>query len=432
MPRQIHRRSFLKQSAGFALAGLTVRSLNGASPNDKLNIAIVGTQGKGKSNVAGVMHENIVAICDVDNNNLGKCAEQFPAAERFRDFRQMLNKLQSKIDAVVVSTADHTHAPATMAAIQLGKHVYCEKPLTHTVEEARKIAEAAKAKKVATQMGTQIHASENYRRVVELVQSGAIGKVDEAHVWVGRSWSDGKFTTGTQAPAYLDWDLWLGPSASRPYSENVHPFNWRKFWDFGSGTLGDMGCHIMDLAHWALDLRHPSSVVAEGPPVDAVGTPAWMTVQYEYPRKDGSKVKLNWYDGGKLPDAIKTAKVTGKTQPAQFSPGILFVGSGGMLAATYGSYVLLPEEKFSGFQPPPKTIPASLGHYIEWINGCKTGSPTTCNFDYAGALTEAVLLGMVAYRTGEPLAWDPVQLRAANTSKADQYIRKEYRPGWYV
>ena len=206
----------------------------------------------------------------------------------------MLEKEADKIDAVMVGTPDHTHAPAAAMALRLGKHVYCEKPLTHTVFEARTLANLAKEKKLVTQMGTQIHAGDNYRRVVELIKAGAIGKVTECHVWVTAKYSGGKFTTGTAAPAGLDWDLWLGPAPERPYSEGVHPFDWRKFWDYGTGALGDFGCHYMDLVHWALDLRAPTAVAAEGPPVDPVSSPEWCIAHYEYPaRGEQPPVKLH-------------------------------------------------------------------------------------------------------------------------------------------
>jgi predicted dehydrogenase len=313
----------------------------------------------------------------------------------------------------------------------LGKHVYCEKPLTHTVFEARTLANLAKEKKLVTQMGTQIHAGDNYRRVVELIQSGAIGKVSEVHVWVTAQYSGAKFTTGTQAPAHLDWDLWLGPAPERPYSEGVHPFQWRKFWDYGTGALGDFGCHYMDLVHWALDLRAPIAVEAEGPPFDPVSCPASCIAHYDYPaRGDQPAVKLNWYDSGKQPQIAQTLKIGEKLLGEVFKSAQLFIGSEGMLVSDYNRHKLLPEDKFAGFAPPPQTIAKSIGHHREWVEAIKSGGATTCNFDYSGALTEAVLLGTVAYRTGARIEWDAANLKVKNSPQAQQLVHKEYRKGW--
>ena len=262
------RRQFLRTSASAIAAGVWVagRGVRAAdSPNERLNLAIVGAANKGWHNVQNLTSENIVALCDVDANYLARAAETYPEARQYRDYRKMLEAEQAKIDAVVVSTADHTHAPATAAALDLGKHVYCEKPLTHTVREARTVAELARRNKLATQMGIQIHAESNYRRVVELVQSGAIGPISEVYTWCNKGWSNGRFEAWDgPPPANLDWNLWLGPAQERPYSPNIHPANWRRFWDYGSGTFGDMACHIMDLPFWALELRHPTSVTCEG------------------------------------------------------------------------------------------------------------------------------------------------------------------------
>jgi predicted dehydrogenase len=316
-------------------------------------------------------------------------------------------------------------------AMRLGKHCYCEKPLTHTVVECRTLIGLAKEKKLVTQMGTQIHAGDNYRRVVELIQSGAIGTVSEVYVWVPTQYTDGRFTTGTPAPAGLDWDLWLGPATERPYSEGVHPFWWRKFWDYGTGTLGDFGCHYMDLVHWALDLRAPTAVEASGPAYDPVSPPAWCIANYEYPARGKlPAVKLHWYDSGTQPELASTLKIGGKPAGEVFKGAQLFVGSEGMLISDYGRHVLLPEDKFAGFKPPEQTIPKSVGHHREWVEAIKTGGKTTCNFDYSGALTEAVLLGTVAYRSGKRIEWDAENLKIKNAPEAEKFLHKEYRKGW--
>ncbi len=421
------RRRFLKTSAAGSLAvGFGVwssRSLaESKSPHEKLNIACVGTANQARFSIGGLASQNLVAFTDVDERSLGQAAQDFPAAKMYHDFRKMLE--QSDIDAVMVATPDHIHAPATLAAIKLGKHVYCEKPLTHTVHEARQVAKAAAEMKVATQMGTQIHAEPNYRRVVEILQSGVIGKVKEVHTWAGRAWSAvGRPTETPAVPDYLHWDLYLGPAAERPYSPAYHPSNWRKYWAFGGGNLADMACHHMDLPFWALKLRHPRSIAAEGPPVDPEGCPSGLKVTYQY-AADGEQpaTTLTWYDGDRIPAKILDIPTEGG--------GNIFVGEKGLLRADYGSWKLYPESDFVGYQPPAPTIPNSIGHHNEWIAACKGGAPALCNFGYAGPLTEAVLLGDVAYRSGKPLAWDAAAFRITNHPDAEKWLSKEYRRGW--
>jgi len=431
-PTQFSRRNFLRISgASAALLSGGVWSerapAQSASPNEKLNIACVGTANRASADIGGVAGENIVALCDVDKNYLDRAAGRFPDARTYADYREMLEKEAKGLDAVVVATADHHHAPASIRALRAGLHVYCEKPLTHTVHESRVVAEAAKKGGLATQLGTQIHAGENYRRVVEIIQSGAIGDVGEVHVWVGKAWGGGERPEGGQdPPPTLSWDLWLGPAPVRPFWPGIyHPGNWRRWWDFGTGTLGDMACHYMDLPFWALKLRHPTSCEAEGPPVHPETCPLGLIVRYEFPGREGlPPVKLTWYDGNLIPQEVAGERVPGS--------GVMFIGSEGKMFANYGGYKLFPAEKFAGYKPPEPSIPRSIGHHAEWIKACKDGSPTTCNFDYSGALSEAVLLGTVAYRTGEKLAWDATKLKATNCPAAEKYVRKEYRAGWEV
>ncbi len=436
MTTRVSRRRFLQHASLAGGAGLvggyfSARAVAASrSPNEKLNIAAVGTANRAMADIRGVAGENIVALADVDANYLEAAAHRFPAARKYRDFRVMLEREAEKIDAVVVGTPDHTHAPAAAMALRLGKPVYCEKPLTHTVYEARLLSRLAKKKKVATQLGTQIHAGDNYRRVVELVQSGVIGPIKEVHVWSSARYSGVHFTLGMPAPDYLNWDLWLGPAPQRPYSEGVHPHRWRNFWDYGNGAIGDFGCHYMDLAHWALKLRYPTRISAEGPPVDSVATPAWLIVHYEYPaRGDLPPVKLTWYDSGRQPAILKSLK-TADGKPVRFSSGQLFIGRDGMILSDYSRRVLLPAEKFAHFQPPKPSIPKSIGHHAEWLRAIRTGAPTTCNFDYSGALTEAVLLGTVAYRSGETIEWDGPRFRILNAPAAQALLHCEYRKGW--
>ncbi|TWT99016.1 Gfo/Idh/MocA family protein [Neorhodopirellula pilleata] len=430
-----NRRQFIRTSAigcgSFAtIAGgffSETQAETSSSANEKLKILCIGTANRAAADINGVQGEDIVGLCDVDQTYLDRAAVGFPNAAKFTDYREMIDQEASRVDAVVIGTTDHHHAPATMRAIKAGLHVYCEKPLTHTVAEARMIAEAAKAKGVATQLGTQIHASDNYRRVVEIVQSGAIGDVGEVHVWVGKGWGGGdRPEQADPVPEHLNWDLWLGPAPERPYANGrYHPAQWRRWWDFGQGTLGDMGCHYMDLPFWALGLRHPTSCQAEGPEVHPETCPLGLKVNYQFPERDGlPPVNLTWYDGDQCPREVAGERVPGS--------GVMFIGSEGKLFATYTNYKLFPQDKFIDFQPPEKTIPDSVGHHAEWIQACKDGSPTTCNFDYSGALTESVLLGNVAYRTGQTLNWNASELKAIDCPQADAFIHKDYRPGWEV
>lgn len=438
MPTAVSRRRFLGSSLTASLVGAGffsshTRAEDSKSPNNRLDIAAVGVANKGGHNLEQLTDQNIVAICDVDENFLNRAAQQFPLARRYRDYRKMLEAEANRAQAVVVSTADHTHAPASAAAISLGKHVYCEKPLAHTVTEARVLARLAAEKKVATQMGTQIHATENYRRVVELVQSGAIGTVQEVYCWCNKGWSDGRFRPSpTPAPSSLDWDLWLGPAKQRPYCLDIHPGNWRRFWEYGSGTFGDMACHVMDLPFWALGLRHPTSVECLGPELHPDGAPAWVKATYEFPTKSGGKLPLHWSDGGAHFDVVKQTKDSRGTPLSDWGLGVLFIGEKGQLAADYGRRELLPTDRFQGVAAPPQTIPNSIGHWAEWVQACKTGSATTCNFDYSGALTETVLLGIVAFRAGEKLQWNAAELTATNSTKAAEFVTKEYRAGFEV
>ena len=434
------RRSFLAGSiAAAAVAGSGPLALaKNPSPSDKLNIAVIGVGGRGGANLGGVKSQNIVALCDIDANTLAKAAAGCPKAAKFADYRKMLDKMHKQIDAVVVSTPDHTHAPAAAMAMRLGKHCYCEKPLTHTVGEARTLIELAAKNKLVTQMGTQIHANGNYRRVVEIIQSGMIGAVTKVHVWHTVSYGVGDRPIKSQpVPKHLDWDLWLGPAAERPYHSCYVPGRWRGWREFGTGGIGDFGCHYMDLPFWALKLQHPTSIEAQGPDQNAESTPRWLKIAYKFPARDGGDgvklppVTMTWSDGGKKPAGLNDLlSPLGVKAAGKWSCGILFVGDKGSVLANYNRHILGPKKKFAGAKPLAQTIPASIGHHREWFEACKTGGDTTCNFAYSGALTEAVLLGVVAYRTGEKINWDAKNLKAINCPEADKYIQKEYRKGW--
>jgi predicted dehydrogenase len=440
--KNLSRRSFIKNASAAGLAFANAPAiLSAVSPNEKLNIAVIGCGGRGASNLGDVSSENIVALCDVNENNLDAAAKKHPSARKYVDYRK-LYEAEKDFAAVVVSCAEHTHSFATLPALQLKKHVYCEKPLAHNVWETRVITEAAASAKVATQMGTQIHATSNYRRVVELVQSGAIGPVTEAHVWVGRAWGlqsqeaakrnkDIVFVTerpkdSMPIPKGLHWDLWLGPARERPFNEGYFPGpKWYRWWDFGGGTMSDLGSHWNDLPFWALRLDHPLTIEASGPPVHAEIAPASMTARYQYgPRGEMPAAQVTWYQGEEKPELWRGGLIP------KWDSGCLFVGSKGMLLADYGKHLLLPEEKFKDFTRPTPFIPESLGHHKEWIHACKTGVPTTCSFDYSGPLTEANHLGNVAYRVGHKIEWDAKQLKVKNAPEADRFIRRTYREGW--
>jgi hypothetical protein len=441
--RSSTRRQFLK-SAGVASASVVLgfpALVRARSPNEKLNLAIIGCGGRGAANLAEVSGENIISLCDVNERNLEAAATRFPQARKHIDFRKLYDDAKD-IDAVVVSCAEHAHAVATLPGLKLGKHVYCEKPLTHSVWEARVITEAAHAAKVATQMGTQIHAGSNFRRVVELLQTGAVGPVTEAHVWVGRAWGlqseeaakrnkdivsvTGRPKEASPIPPGLHWDLWLGPAPARPFHEVYFPGpKWYRWWDFGGGTMSDLGSHWNDLPFWALKLKYPLSIEASGPAPHPEIAPASMTARYQYgARGDLPAVQLTWYQGEEKPALWREGKIP------KWDSGVLFVGARGMLLSDYGKHLLLPEGQFKDFKRPEPFIPDSLGHHKEWLHACKTGAPTTCPFDYSGPLTEANHLGNVAYRVGKKLLWDSAKLRAGNAPEAAPLIRREYRKGW--
>jgi len=437
------RRHFIASaSATMALAPTMVR----AAANDRLKVAFIGAGGRGGGNLktlASTGQIDVVGLCDVDQRYLDFAGEQYPQAEKFQDFRRLFDKIGKDIDAAVVSTTEHTHAYATMPALQLGKHVYCEKPLAYNVYETRRIAEAAASAGVATQMGTQIHATENYRQVVELVQSGAIGEVREVDVWVSRAWGlqseedaikykdkifvDRRPTEAMTPPPHLDWDIWLGPAPVRPYHEVYFPgSNWYRWWDFGGGTMSDLGSHWNDLPFWALKLDAPRTVESFGIPPHAEIAPASMTAVYEYgARGNLPAVKVSWHQGTHKPQIWQDGGIP------QWDNGVLFQGSKGMLLSDYRKHVLLPEDDFQDFRRPDPFIPQSIGHHEEWLAACRgegtTGSPFG---SYAGALTEANHLGNVAYRVGQKITWDRESMKCVGCPAADPLLRREPRSGW--
>jgi len=434
MSRKMDRRTFLK---GAAIGGFSFLFLHDSrlafsyQQNEKLNIAMIGAGGRGRGNLDGVLSENIVALCDVDERLAYSARQACPNAKFYKDFRKMLEQMRNQIDAVVVSTPDHTHAVAAAMAIRMGKHVYCEKPLTRTIWEARTLRDLARRYKVATQMGNQGTASNELRQGVEVIQSGVLGKVTEIHVWSNRPiWPQGIARPKEEMiiPEGLDWELWLGPAPKRPYHDAYHPFKWRGWIDFGTGAIGDMACHTMNMAFWALNLRDPVSIEAETSGVNGETFPKWSIVRYQFPQRgDLAPCKMVWYDGGQKPPV----ELLQGEQMAD--SGLLLIGSEGTLYSPgdYGTpFVLLPREKFASYQPPAPSIPRSPGHHQEWINACKGGPAAMSNFDYASALTETALLGNLAIITGERINWDAKRMKAVNCPKADKIIHPTYRKGW--
>ncbi|MCC6418846.1 MAG: Gfo/Idh/MocA family oxidoreductase [Gemmataceae bacterium] len=440
MSRRTNRRDFLKYTAltgtgfwvasGFELEGAQERR---PGPNDRLNIGIIGAGGRGGGNLDAVARtENIVALCDVDDRRAAGAYKRHPKAAHYADFRVMLDK-QRDLDAVVVSTPDHTHAIAGITAMRLGKHCYCEKPLTHSVHEARLMRETARKHRVATQMGNQGTSHAGLRTGVEVIRSGAIGDIREVHVWTNRPiWPQGmeQAPPGQPVPQGLNWDLWLGPAPQRAYNDDYVPFKWRGWWDFGTGALGDMACHTMNLPYMALRLEYPTTVSAdiEGQVSQQSPPNRGCTVTYEFPaRGKMPAVRLLWYERRRPP-----AELFQGQKPS--SSGCLLIGSKGTLYSPSdygGEYRLLPLAAFKDYQPPKPSLPRSPGHHAEWLRACKGGPAAMSNFvDYAARFTEVVLLGNVAMRIGKAFRYDHEQGRAVNMPAADQFFRREYRKGW--
>ena len=427
MTDRMTRRSMLKYSTlatGFWITP-ELRAADSKSPNEKLNIACIGVGGRGLANVKGVAGQNVVAFCDVDDERAAKTYEQFPRPRKFHDYRVMFDEMEQEIDAVVVSTPDHTHFHPSMMAMQRGKHLYCEKPMAHNVWEVRTMTEYARQQGVATQLGCQRHALAVMHRSVELIQSGAIGKVSEVYCWIdgdrGMPEVPDKFPA---VPPHVNWDLWLGPAKRRPYHSTYCPYGWRFWWDFGTGETGNWGCHTLDIPFWALGLKCPTRVEATGPPIHAETTPKSMHAQLYFEPQD---VVLHWQHVKTGPPLLSELGFTGEDAKKM---NTIFIGDEGMLVTGFDKLKLLPEVKFSDFQTPPKTIPDSPGFYREWISACKGGPAATCHFDYTGPLAETVLLANVAYRAGGGFEWNAADLTASGNSRATGYLRSEYRQGW--
>jgi predicted dehydrogenase len=429
---------------GFQVVPRHVLGRGQVPPSEKVNVAGIGAGGMGGGDVATHAKNgaNIVALCDVDDN--AGAFRSFPRARRYRDFRELIDREAGNIDAVSVGTPDHTHAVASMAAIRAGKHVYCQKPLTHTLRECRELTRAAKAAGVMTQMGNQGHASEGARLTNEWLRAGVIGQVREVHAWsdrAGRLWKQGidRPKETPPVPPTFDWNLWLGPIRERPYHPIYAPVGWRGWRDFGTGALGDMGCHIIDHPVWALGLGAPSNVEAsvtldgsflEGNRPNFETYPIAAIINYEFPaRGEMPPVRLTWYEGGLMPPTPMEMPA-GKKLPDN---GVLYVGSEGKMH--HGSHGGMPELLPAGLHERamavPKTMERSPGHYEEWLLACKGGPRPASNFDHAGPLTEIVLLGVLALRApGRRLEWDDANLKVKNAQELDAFVHTEYRKGW--
>ncbi|HEY3322925.1 MAG TPA: Gfo/Idh/MocA family oxidoreductase [Planctomycetota bacterium] len=444
----LNRREFLKAAAA-TVTVITVPSCSeDRSPartyaaNEKVNVACVGVGGQGTVNRNELAPlSSIVALCDVDQGTLEKAAKNHPGAKLWNDYREMLEKQQKEIDAVMISTPDHIHAPAAMMAMKLGKGVDVEKPMAHNVYETRAMSKAAKKYKVATQMDNEGHATEGLRAVVEWVKDGAIGTVREVHIWTDRPiWPQGiKERPATKTvPPNLKWDLWLGPAPVREYHEHLHPFQWRGWWDFGCGALGDMGCHFFDSTVWALELEPPISVEAVHEGNSKETGPNWAVITYEFAARKGKggnqegkdlpPVTVKWYDGHKQPPRPEELEADRKMPPN----GSMFVGDKGkILVADTSSARIIPESKMKEYKRPAPFIPRVAGHKQDWLEAVKGVRPAGCDFAlYGSKLAEIVLLGNLAVRAGQKIEWDSENLKAKNCPAADEFIRREYRKGW--
>lgn len=453
--RRTTRRSFIKSAAGtgLALSALPYIALGRAQQEENaapeklqpqlpdIRVAFIGTGGMGEASLECVQERGgqCPCYCDVDERRIGKAKEWWPKAKFYSDYREMFDKEHKNFDAVMVATPDHHHYPATIIAMQLGKHVYTQKPLTHTVWEARELAKAAKKYKVATQMGNQGHGGEGWRTVVEWIRSGAIGPVREVHTWTDRPiWPQGMVRPDKtdEIPKELNWDAWLGPAPERPYVDRIyHPFAWRGWWDFGCGALGDMACHQMDGMFWALEPGHPTAIEPIAvTPITADAFPKASVVKWQFPAQgDRPAFDAYWYDGHLTPTTPAIMEY-GRSMP---SIGSMFVGDKAALivSGAYGENArIVPEKRMREVGLPPKMLERSEGHYLEWllaVAGEKPIDHPKSNFAYAAPMTETILLGNVALRTGRRLEWDGENMHFTNVPEADEFITKKYRDGWF-
>ena len=424
MPQKSNRRRFLQTTAvagiGFWVAG-GVRVAQSKSPNERVRFACIGISGKGQSDSADAAGRgDVVAVCDVDKGTLARADAAFPGAKKFTDFRKLLDEMRDQIDAVTVSTPDHIHAQAAVKAMKMGKHCFCQKPLAHAIFEARRMGEVAREMKLATQMGNQGTAETGLRKAAAMIKAGALGTVTEVHVWTNRPiWPQGGPRPKSKpVPKSLDWELWLGPAPYRPYGDGYHPFSWRGYWDFGTGALGDMGCHIVNMPFMGLDLRNPISVRAETSGTNKDSLPAWSIVTFQFAAtKMRPALKLVWYDGGKMP----SVELCGGVPPGTGGGSLVIGDKGRMLNGSLSG----------GAHPIDVKFPESPGHVEEWVRAIKGGEPAMSNFpNYAGPLTETVLLGNLAIWAGQKVEWEAATMRSKNVKGLESLIKPTYRSGY--
>ena len=432
------RRKFIK-SASIGTLGFQVVPSRVFGANERVALAGIGAGGKGSSDIAGARDAGaeVVGLCDVDAGRLNQAVKKYPGSKGYTDYRKLFDELGKSIDAVTVSTPDHMHFHAALRAVQMGKHTYVQKPLTHSIWEARKLATEARKAKVVTQMGNQAHAGEPIRRAVELIRSGVIGKVKEVHAWTNRPiWPQGldKKLTAQEVPKNMDWDLWIGPAPMRPYNSGYAPFKWRGWWDFGTGALGDMGCHIMDMPFWALDLKYPTSVEAKQNGNSLECGPNKSIVTYTFPEgKYNHKMPFVWYDGGYMPEeSVFEGTIVNSQNAKKFD--LIIIGEKGKFLFNRNStkWKTSPEGLLDNVNP-EKTIPRVKNEDQEWVDAIRgVGSEPLSGFAYSGPFTETVLLGNLAVRLGKRIAWDGINLKATNAPEAEELIKRPYRKGWEV
>jgi predicted dehydrogenase len=450
----LNRRQFMTYAAAAGAATIVPRHVLGGPrhipPSETIQVAGIGIGGVGHGQIQSIGKQpgtNIAVLCDVDDKYAARTYEVYPQARRYRDFREMLETEGDKIDGIYCGTPDHTHAVIVLPALQKGKHALCVKPLTRTIHENRVLGKAARQAGVETQVTASSNTSDGVCRLCEMIWDGAIGDVREAHVWSNRPlWPQGMLRPPGRdpIPETFDWDLWIGPAPMRPFVAEwregdmalrqvkasrrprpavYHPWNFRGWWDFGTGALGDMGCHHFNHVFKALKLRYPTRISASATAVFDETAPLGSIVTYDFPAREGMPpLRLVWYDGGLMPP-----------RPAELEPGRELPSSGNMYVGDKGVILgnrIIPEEKMKAYTPPPKTLPRRSGTWGEWVEAIRGGETASCNFDWAGVLTEAVLLGNIAIRTGKALDWDAEKMRFTNHEQANKYVDEPYREGW--
>lgn len=430
------RRDFLKTtslaSGALVLGSSSTSAMGPKSPNDKINVAFIGIGGRGRANLDGVVSQGkedvqVVALCDVDDERAGNAYSKYSQAKKFYDYREMYDQMADQIDAVVISTPDHTHFHPTHAALKLKKHVYLEKPMAHNVREVRILTDLAREQGVATQLGVQRHTIENMHRVVEIIQAGVIGDISEVYCWVGGERGMPNVPADKMpVPDSLKWDLWLGPARERDYHKSICPYGWRFWWDYGTGETGNWGCHILDIPYWALGLKYPTRVWAEGPEPDRKRTPKQMSSHFDFPEHEGRRaVTLHWSHDSEGPAILRQKGLSHKGN------NTLFIGEKGMLLCGFSQRKLYPQDLNT--QIPEPSIEKSPGFYREWINAIQGGPAATCHFDYSGPMAETVLLGNLAYRSGgEAFDWDSKNLITEGNERAQMLVSDRYRRGWSI